>query len=166
MTYVDYLNSPLGLVQLEASDKGVTRVIFCERSSKEIRVSALTHECKYQLNAYFMGQLQQFQLPLDWVGTSFQQQVWSALMEIHYGQTRTYLDVARQLHNPQAVRAVGGANARNPISLIVPCHRVIGTQGRLTGYAGGLTRKQWLLEHEGALLPFNTHAIGSADSGG
>lgn len=102
-----------------------------------------------QLTEYFSGRRKDFDLPLAASGTAFQQSVWQALREIPFGQTASYLDLAQSIKNPKAVRAVGSANGKNPISIVVPCHRVIGTNGKLTGYAGGLDRKLWLLEHEG-----------------
>lgn len=101
-----------------------------------------------QLEAYFAGDLTTFDLPLNPTGTDFQKQVWKALLQIPFGETVSYQAIANSINNPKAVRAVGAANGRNPIGIIVPCHRVIGANGSLTGYAGGLERKQWLLEHE------------------
>jgi methylated-DNA-[protein]-cysteine S-methyltransferase len=105
-------------------------------------------ETRQQLTAYFAGHLTKFILPLCLHGTPFQQQVWAALQTIPYGTTLSYGELAAQLGQPRASRAVGMANGRNPISIVVPCHRVIGANGRLTGYGGGLGRKQWLLNHE------------------
>jgi methylated-DNA-[protein]-cysteine S-methyltransferase len=101
-----------------------------------------------QLREYFSGQRRTFDLPLEFRGTDFQRRVWTTLLTIPFGDTRSYLDVARSLGNPDAVRAVGAANGRNPISIIAPCHRVIGTSGALTGFGGGLEAKAWLLAHE------------------
>jgi methylated-DNA-[protein]-cysteine S-methyltransferase len=101
-----------------------------------------------QLGQYFAGERRTFELPLEFRGTDFQRQVWTTLLAIPFGETRSYLDVARSLGNPDAVRAVGAANGRNPISIIAPCHRVIGTSGALTGFGGGLEAKAWLLAHE------------------
>lgn len=108
-----------------------------------------------QLLAYFAGELEAFDVPLRTPGTEFQQRVWSALRRIPYGQTRTYGELAREIGAPAASRAVGLANGRNPVGIVVPCHRVIGAGGRLIGYGGGLERKRWLLDHESraALLP-------------
>jgi methylated-DNA-[protein]-cysteine S-methyltransferase len=103
---------------------------------------------KQQLTAYFAGGLTEFDLPLQMPGTAFQQQVWSALKTIDYGTTISYGELAQQIGQPKASRAVGLANGRNPVSIIVPCHRVIGANGKLTGYGGGVERKQWLLNHE------------------
>ncbi|ADZ92099.1 methylated-DNA--[protein]-cysteine S-methyltransferase [Marinomonas mediterranea] len=156
MTYNDYFESPLGKIEIKASDKGITQVIFCGEQTTEVIPSPIIDECKSQLHAYFSGQLNDFQLPLDMQGTEFQNRVWRVLTTIPFGKTMSYLDIAEKLNNPKAVRAVGGANGRNPISLIVPCHRVIGSKGTLTGYAGGVARKQWLLEHEGIALKGNS----------
>ncbi|MBX3411458.1 MAG: methylated-DNA--[protein]-cysteine S-methyltransferase [Pirellulales bacterium] len=101
-----------------------------------------------QLNEYFHGQRQQFDVPLKLVGTPFQQRVWQALAKIPYGTTITYAELALRVGNPQASRAVGHANGRNPVSILVPCHRVVGANGSLTGYAGGVANKQWLLAWE------------------
>ncbi|MBQ4812234.1 cysteine methyltransferase [Pseudoalteromonas luteoviolacea] len=149
--YTDYFQSPLGLIEIKASEIGIRQLIFCGEQITQTRSCNLLKECNRQLDAYFSGNLTQFDLDLDWQGTPFQQQVWQALTEIPFGKSMTYLELAEQLNNPKAVRAVGGANGRNPITLIVPCHRVIGANGKLTGYAGGVTRKQWLLAHEGIM---------------
>lgn len=103
---------------------------------------------RVQLNEYFEGRRIKFELPLGAVGTAVQKNVWSALSDIPYGETRTYGEIAKIIGNPKASRAVGAANGRNPISIIVPCHRVIGSDGSLTGFGGGIERKQWLLAHE------------------
>jgi methylated-DNA-[protein]-cysteine S-methyltransferase len=105
-------------------------------------------ETKRQLTAYFSGQRTQFELPLRLQGTPFQQRVWAALQTIPYGETLSYGELAQQIGQPTASRAVGLANGRNPVSIVVPCHRVIGANGKLTGYGGGIERKQWLLNHE------------------
>lgn len=149
MIYNEYYESPVGLIEFKASDKGITQLIFCGEHKKQVTSNDVTKECKKQLEAYFSGQLKKFELPLDWTGTKFQKSVWEILTEIPFGQTLSYQDIAIKLNNPKSVRAVGGANGRNPITLIVPCHRVIGANSTLTGYAGGVARKKWLLEHEG-----------------
>jgi methylated-DNA-[protein]-cysteine S-methyltransferase len=110
-------------------------------------------EASRQLQAYFAGERREFDLPLAPYGSDFQRRVWSALLEIPYGETISYLELARRLGDPRAVRAVGSANGRNPISIIIPCHRVIGADGSLVGYGGGLERKRWLLRHEAAYAP-------------
>ena len=110
----------------------------------------LFNEVEKQLEAYFSGSLQEFDLPLNLIGTSFQQEVWSQLQEIPFGKTRSYLDLSNELGNPKAIRAVASANGANAISIIVPCHRIIGSDGSLVGYAGGLAAKRRLLSLEGA----------------
>jgi len=143
------LPSPLGLIEITASEQGIHSIYFVDSSSAPTHSSlAALAACKQQLTDYFAGQRQQFELPLAATGTTFQQQVWAALCTIDYGQTCSYAAIAQQMDNPKAVRAVGAANGRNPLSIVVPCHRVIGANGSLTGYAGGLERKLWLLEHE------------------
>jgi methylated-DNA-[protein]-cysteine S-methyltransferase len=109
-------------------------------------------EAVRQIDAYFSGELRDFQLPLQPVGTAFQERVWFALAEIPYGKTESYGQLAGRVGNPKACRAVGLANGHNPIPLVLPCHRVIGSNGSLTGYGGGLTLKKWLLDHEAAVL--------------
>lgn len=115
--------------------------------------NAICKEVQRQLKAYFKKELAEFNLPLDPQGTEFQKSVWNKVEEIRFGQTKTYLEIADSLNNHRAVRAVGLANGKNPIPIIIPCHRVIGANGKLTGYSGGLSRKSFLLEHEGALNP-------------
>jgi len=154
--YTDYFDSPLGMIEMRASDKGLVHVIFSGTEQTAISCNDITEQCKTQLAQYFSQRLTQFDLPLDLQGTRFQQSVWQCLTQIPFGQTVSYGEIANQLNNPNAVRAVGGANGRNPISIIVPCHRVIGASGTLTGYAGGITRKRWLLKHEGILLTNDT----------
>ena len=119
-----------------------------ELERERVRDDARFTAAREQLAAYFAGQLQHFDLPLAPRGSAFQQSVWRALLEIPYGETASYGDLAKRLGNPGASRAVGLANGRNPLGIIVPCHRVIGANGTLTGYGGGLERKQWLLNHE------------------
>jgi methylated-DNA-[protein]-cysteine S-methyltransferase len=151
--------SPLGEVLLAATEQGLAGVWFVHRQEHmpdhslwpTDDVHPVLRAAAQQLNAYFSGQLQSFDLPLTptW-GTPFQRAVWQALQRIPYGKTSTYGDIARDIGNPKAVRAVGAAIGQNPHSIIVPCHRVVGANGALTGFAGGLDRKQYLLEHEAA----------------
>ena len=147
--YTDYLETPLGLVEFKASEKGITQIIFCGAEKSAINPNEITQQCKKQLAEYFFGHRRVFDLPLDPKGTPFQQSVWACLVKIPFGETWSYRDIAKMLNKDKASQAVGGANGRNPISLIVPCHRVIGSNGTLTGYAGGIERKLWLLKHEG-----------------
>ncbi len=146
--YIDYMNTPLGKVEIAASDKGISQLVFAEQTMP-INGSELIERCKLQLKEYFNGERKVFNLPLDRQGTGFQKSVWRQLLKIPFGKTACYRDIADAINNPNAVRAVGAANGKNPVSIIVPCHRVIGSDGTLTGYAGGLDRKAWLLKHEG-----------------
>ncbi len=147
--YIDYMDSPIGIIKIQASLQGITRVDFSGSENNAVHTSELTNQCKQQLKEYFDGERQIFDLALDQQGTFFQKSVWVYLMKIPFGQTVSYRDIADMVNNRKAVRAVGAANGKNPISIIVPCHRVIGSNGTLTGYAGGLERKSWLLKHEG-----------------
>ena len=146
--------SPLGPLTLEVSDRGLRSITWHSPDNPEpatrLRGSddRLFTEVRRQLAAYFAGQLRQFDIPLDLQGTPFQLQAWQALQQIPYGETISYGEQARWIGNPSAVRAIGLANGRNPVPIIVPCHRVIGKSGRLTGYGGGLDRKRFLLELE------------------
>lgn len=157
-----------GVVTVTASNIGVTRIAFSEPegclkdsvkgsakdsakdSGKEGVPNGITEEACSQLSAYFAKTRHEFDLPIEVKGTEFQTSVWKALQSIPYGQTVSYLDIAKHIGNPKAVRAVGLANGKNPIAIVVPCHRVIGSNKTLTGYAGGLARKQFLLNLEGA----------------
>lgn len=157
MSYVyKMMQSPLGELQLIASEKGLAAILWEGDNPKRVRVSSpqelnnhpILVETENQLKAYFAGKLTQFSLQLDFVGTEFQKKVWHALITIPFGETRSYGQIARQIGNPKAVRAVGAANGKNPISIIAPCHRVIGSNGKLTGFAGGLETKAYLLQLE------------------
>ncbi|QHL89448.1 methylated-DNA--[protein]-cysteine S-methyltransferase [Nibribacter ruber] len=151
--FVLHLPSPLGTLRLTANDTQLVSVSFPENEQKTDSdvIPAILREAEAQLNAYFAGERSTFDLPLQPQGTAFQQQVWQALQQIPMGKTDTYLGLAKRFENPGAVRAVGVANGANPWLVIVPCHRVIGGKGELVGYAGGLWRKKWLLEHEAKL---------------
>ena len=148
-----YLYSPLGMLALTASDAGLHAVRFLDRQDEaptafEALPTCLKEPCR-QLKAYFDGELREFTLTCEpLVGTAFQRQVWASLAGIAHGRTASYLDVAKLLNNPKSVRAVGAANGQNPLAIVWPCHRVVGADGSLTGYAGGLVRKQWLLAFE------------------
>jgi methylated-DNA-[protein]-cysteine S-methyltransferase len=149
------VETPIGPLTLVASDRAVTGLYFAgDRRAADARArssapdGSILGRAEAALDAYFAGRASRFELPLAPLGTDFQRAVWAALVAIPYGATATYADIARAVGRPDAVRAVGAANGRNPISVIVPCHRVIGSDGSLTGYAGGLDRKAWLLTHE------------------
>jgi methylated-DNA-[protein]-cysteine S-methyltransferase len=151
------MESPVGRLKIVASDKGLTAILWENDNPNRIRVRTYTEnsthpvllEVEQQLQEYFAGKRTLFSLPLDPVGTEFQREVWNILSGIPYGETMTYAGIAKQMGNPKAVRAVGAANGRNPISIVVPCHRVIGSSGELTGFAGGLEAKATLLSLEG-----------------
>ena len=153
-TIATSLDSPIGPLTLMAVDGVLTTVhMHNQRHAPQLPADCVRDEAGLapvveQLNAYFAGELTDFDLPLNMQGSSFQRRVWQALREIPYGQTASYGELARWVGSPGASRAVGLANGRNPVAIIVPCHRVIGADGSLTGYGGGLERKRWLLEHE------------------
>ena len=149
--YIDSIKTPIGLLEVTAVDDAVVSVYFVDQS-QSVRVNEITQLAVSQLQEYFSGERLSFSLPLLATGSDFQQQVWQALTTIEYGDTCSYADMANQINNPKGVRAVGLANAKNPMTIVVPCHRVIGKNGNLTGYAGGVDRKAWLLKHEGVLL--------------
>jgi methylated-DNA-[protein]-cysteine S-methyltransferase len=150
------MESPVGKLKLVASDKGLVAVLWETDGPRRVRLSEQIEDEKHpilveterQLREYFAGKRQEFNVPLDMKGTRFQKDVWEALLAIPFGETRSYGQLARQLGNPRATRAVGAANGRNPVSIIVPCHRVIGSSGKLTGFAGGLDTKAQLLQLE------------------
>ena len=151
-----YLQSPIGRLML-ASDGAALTGLYMEPSRKTQSTDGRSEDAAApplaaalrQLTEYFAGTRREFDLPLRLRGTEFQKRVWQELTEIPYGQTWSYGELAKRINNPSASRAVGLANGRNPISILVPCHRVIGADGSLTGYGGGLERKRWLLAHEG-----------------
>ena len=148
------VDTPIGPVGLVASDTALSAVLFSGRRVRAEGGSHVLDEAARQLRSYFDGDLVSFDLPLELHGTEFQRQCWLALASIPYGQTVTYGEQARRLGlGPDAARAVGAANGRNPLPIVLPCHRVIGADGSLTGFGGGLHVKRYLLEHEGALLP-------------
>lgn len=147
-----YWESPVGLVEIGCSPVGVVALNFVESSRQPAATTPLLSAAQEQLAAYFAGELRLFDLPLDLRGTDFQRRVWAQLLKVPYGETASYLEIALALGDPKSIRAVGAANGRNPVSIVVPCHRIIGSDGKLIGYGGGLWRKEWLLRHEGALL--------------
>lgn len=150
--YAVVIDSPLGLMQIEADDQALLAVRFADARAHAHAGNAVTALAAEELAEYFAGTRHEFSVLLAPRGTPFQQRVWSALGDIPYGRTTTYQQIAIGLDQPQGAQAVGLANGSNPIAVIIPCHRVIAADGKLTGYAGGLERKAWLLRHEGALL--------------
>ncbi len=147
--YIDYMSTPIGVIEIQASEHGITQLVFTESTDTTVNRCEMINRCKGQLNEYFGGKRRAFNIPLDQQGTHFQKMIWAKLVAIPFGRVVCYRDIADAVNNPKAVRAVGAANGKNPIGIIVPCHRVIGSNGNLTGYAGGLDRKAWLLTHEG-----------------
>ena len=147
-----YYHSPLGVLKIAGSEQGISSILFVDHA-KPSNIPDVLGECVQQLGEYFAGNRREFSFSLDLQGTAFQKRVWDALLAIPFGETTSYGALATALGDIKAIRAVGMANGRNPIAIVVPCHRVIGADGSLTGYAGGLYRKQWLLEFEGVLPP-------------
>jgi methylated-DNA-[protein]-cysteine S-methyltransferase len=152
---VSIFDSPLGLVRISGNADGVSAISCVDIAADETQTMGSLAEpvslAVEQLQQYFAGARQSFDFPLNPVGTVFQQSVWRALLEVPFGTTLSYLTLSRRMGDEKAIRAVAAANGRNPLWIVVPCHRIIGSDGSLTGYAGGLWRKKWLLEHEGAL---------------
>lgn len=147
--YTTVYNSPVGTLKLQCSDSHVKAVLFYEgKEPIERDEHPLLQKCISQLDEYFAGSRKAFDLPLEQEGTSFQQKVWNLLLQIPFGKTVSYQALSNQYGDLKAIRAVASANGKNNLAIIVPCHRVIGSNRSLTGYAGGLWRKSWLLEHE------------------
>ena len=145
-----YYKSPVGILKIIGNDGGIQIIDYTEENSfekKEI-ASTLIKKCIFQLDEYFSGTRKEFEIDLNIKGTKFQEKVWQELLEVPFGKTRSYLQQTKAIGDVKAIRAVASANGKNPISIIVPCHRIIGSDGSLTGYAGGIWRKKWLLEHE------------------
>ena len=143
------IKTPLGYTKIVGDSDGISSITVLNTEENVTNIIPLELEdCVIQLQEYFDGNRKQFDLKLNPEGTDFQKTVWDALVKIPYGKTTSYLDLSKHLGNIKAIRAVANANGKNPLWIVVPCHRVIGTDGNLTGYAGGLHRKQWLLEHE------------------
>ena len=145
-----YYNSPIGTIKLVCNENFLQEMEFTDETGEiSQEQSKVISTCKEQLDRYFAGKLTKFSIPLNIVkGTTFQRNVWKALQSIPYGETRSYKEIAIQIGNPKAVRAVGGANNKNPIGIVIPCHRVIGSNGKLVGYASGLDKKEMLLKLE------------------
>jgi methylated-DNA-[protein]-cysteine S-methyltransferase len=140
--------SPIGVINIEYSERGISSLVFANEFEMESLQNEMESRCKTLLDEYFNGKRTSFDLPLDLKGTDFQKRVWNELLNIPFGRTLTYKELTMKLGDIKAIRAVGAANGANPVSIIVPCHRVIASDGSLTGYAGGFWRKKWLLDHE------------------
>lgn len=147
---IAYYKSPLGVLKISADEKGIREIDFVKKGIKSNQNSSseIIDQCIRQLDEYFQGKRKSFELKLNPEGTEFQRKVWKELLKIPYGRTLSYGEIAQRIKNPKAVQAVGQAIGRNPISIVIPCHRVIGRDGSLTGFASGLWRKEWLLKHE------------------
>ena len=144
-----YINSPLGLTKIQGDENGISVISILDNETEiSVTIPFLLQEAIAQLQDYFAGKRIDFTFKMNPMGTPFQQKVWRGLLEIPYGKTMSYLELSKKLGDVKAIRAVASANGKNPLWIVVPCHRVIGTDGSLTGYAGGLWRKKWLLEHE------------------
>ncbi len=143
-----YIKSPVGILEISGSENGIRSILFQHSRSAATSVPTCLQECVNQLNEYFSGNRQEFNLTLNPEGTDFQLKVWEQLQKIPFGKTISYLELARMTGNESNTRAVGNANGKNKINIVVPCHRVIGSNGKLTGYGGGLWRKEILLKHE------------------
>jgi len=151
-SFVSYYSSPIGWVEVTATPEGIASVLFMDNPAKAASENPPAHiqDCLAQLDEYFKGHRQTFDVPLIVKGTEFQVQVWEELAHIPYGKLTTYKALAHKLKSPAAIRAIGNANSRNRLRLIIPCHRVVGSDTNLVGYAGGVWRKEWLIEHEAA----------------
>jgi methylated-DNA-[protein]-cysteine S-methyltransferase len=151
--YIDYLQTPIGELELTSTANDLLSVLFVETEKntldkQPVAFSKVNEETKKQLSAFFKKELSVFDLPMNPAGSDFQKTVWKELTKIPFGQTLSYLSLAKKLGDPNSIRAAASANGKNPIAIIIPCHRVIGSNGTLVGYSGDLWRKQWLLNHE------------------
>lgn len=148
---LDY-ESPIGVIEIIGTPNAINSILFSEESIKrnflQRETPSVLVECYNQLDEYFKGNRHEFTFPYQFKGTDFQKTVWNALIKIPFAETESYRGIAVSIGNEKAIRAVGSANGRNKLSIVIPCHRVIGSNGKLTGYAGGLWRKEWLLQHE------------------
>ena len=149
--FYSHYESPIGLIEIGGTSAAITALNFVDKRRKGSESHPYVDGILKQLDEYFAGTRREFNVDLSMEGTEFQRRVWRELMTVPFGQTASYGDIAAGIGNPKAVRAVGGANGRNPVSIVVPCHRIIGSDNTLTGYGSGLWRKEWLLKHEGSL---------------
>lgn len=143
-----FIKTPLGIARIIGDENGISEISALDEGTVSETIPTILHEAVVQLEDYFQGKRTDFNFKLNPKGTDFQQRVWQELLNIPYGKSISYLDLSKKLGDVKAIRAAASANGKNPIWIVVPCHRVIGTDGSLTGYAGGLWRKKWLLEHE------------------
>ena len=151
--FYDYFKSPIGFLEIVSSDTGILKCSFSDKiKSSSKNLPKIMNEAKKQLEKYFSKELLIFDLNLEIIGTKFQLTVWNELQKIPFGETISYKELAKRIGNEKAIRAVGNANGQNPISIIIPCHRVIGSNGNLRGYGGGLEKKKWLLALEASII--------------
>jgi methylated-DNA-[protein]-cysteine S-methyltransferase len=143
-----FIKTPIGIAKITGDEIGISLISISDEGAVSAKIPIILQEAIFQLNDYFNGKRTDFTFKLNPSGTEFQQKVWKGLLEIPFGKTMSYLELSKKLGDVKAIRAVASANGKNPLWIVVPCHRVIGTDGSLTGYAGGLWRKKWLLEHE------------------
>ncbi len=151
-----YIKTPLGIARIVGDENGISEISALDEGTVSETIPSVLQEAVTQLQDYFQGNRTDFNFKLNPKGTDFQQRVWQELLNIPYGKTISYMDMSKKLGDVKAIRAAASANGKNPIWIVVPCHRVIGTDGSLTGYAGGLWRKKWLLEHEN---PINQQSL-------
>ena len=152
--YAKYYRSPVGIIEIKGTQEGILSILYVDEWEEGAeRLPACLEQCAEQLDEYFKGRRIIFSVKVIPQGTDFQKRIWESLQAIPFGATRSYREVAAANGNPKAVRAVGQANGKNRINIIIPCHRVIGARGDLTGYGGGIWRKKWLLEHEKKIIP-------------
>jgi len=150
--FTGFCESPIGFVKVGGTSDAITSVHFVDQRPSGLNTNSILNGAVKQVSEYFLGTRREFDFPIALEGTEFQRLVWQQLTKVPYGQTVSYKEIAQVMGRPKAVRAVGAANGRNPISIILPCHRVVGSDGSLTGYGGGLWRKEWLLSHEKSFI--------------
>ena len=143
-----FIQSPLGITKIEGDENGIAVISVLSQGEETQKIPVVLKDAVKQLQEYFEGKRTEFAFKLNPQGTEFQQKVWQELLNIPFGKTTSYMDLSKKLGDVKAIRAVASANGKNPLWIVIPCHRVIGSDGSLTGYAGGLWRKKWLLEHE------------------
>ncbi|MEG9298367.1 methylated-DNA--[protein]-cysteine S-methyltransferase [Mangrovibacillus sp. Mu-81] len=156
--YKQLYQSPIGTIEILGTDEHITSILFVdEEYQANDECPRVLEDCKVQLDEYFQGKRSEFTFSYLFGGTDFQKKVWGALTEIPYAETASYKEIALSIGNDRSSRGVGSANGKNRLSIVIPCHRVIGSNGKLTGYAGGLWRKEWLLRHERSLSKTGVH---------
>ncbi len=149
---IDYFDSPIGKIKIKAANEKIYFLKFIDCEDEEIKKSEVTENCKLQLDQYFQGKRKTFEIDFHLDGTQFQRNVLNEVYKIPFGKTASYMDIASSIGNLKSIRAVGSANGKNQIPIIIPCHRIVGANGKLVGYNGGMWRKEWLLKHEQSYL--------------